>query len=358
MQNTDAAVDVIEPHSRSCNVVFAPPIFWLPDRRSYVPDEFPDPLRLDSELAALGIRSSVIDPHSRPLNPFAGMASLLQSLDPLRALRILTFNRRADFIISVFEGAALPLLLLRRIMFFRPRIILWDIALTEDWRLRRRILDFVVPRCDGIMVLNSSQLRYIKSNWRPNGPIVVIGHRVDTKFFHPMGFIEGGPILAVGDDTGRDFDTLVKAMAGLPARLELKTRRQVAPADNVSIIRERISYLELRALYARSQFVVVPLHSTLNASGVSTILEAGAMGKALIVSDSQAIADFIVPNETCLVVPQHDAISMRRAIEQLLSDASLRRRLGENARRFIENNCSEAVFAARFAGALHRLRTK
>jgi len=78
------------------------------------------------------------------------------------------------------------------------------------------------------------------------------------------------------------------------------------------------------------------------------------MGKALVVSDNPAIRDFIVPNETCLLVPCGDAAAMRAAIVRLWNDPAMCERLGRNARRFAEETGSPAVYAAKFGAALRR----
>ena len=142
----------------------------------------------------------------------------------------------------------------------------------------------------------------------------------------------------------------------LPVTLVLRTS-QTQPAastrlPNLRLIRDRVSEAALRALYAEARFVVVPLSDTLNASGVSTILEAGAMGKATIVSASAATDDFVIANETCLRVPCHDPVALRAAIERLLNEPETCERLGRNARRFVVEHCSRPAFATRFAAAL------
>jgi len=335
-------------------ILFLPPMPWVPTRRSFVSGTGPDPSQLDRELQALDIETTIIDPHGRPWNPFAGRNTLLESLDPLRALRVLARERRFDLIVSVFEGAALPLLALRGVARFRTKIVLWDIGLTESWRLRERILDFVVPRVDGIMVLGSNQKPYIEGRWRPHGPVEVIGHRIDTLFFSPQGARHDGPVLSLGEDTGRDFEGLLSAIETIDADFVIKTQRQQDRIRRMShprltVISSWLSYLDLRELYASSRFVVVPLLETPNANGVTSVLEAGAMGKAIVVTDTPAIRDFIVPGETCLTVPAEDPLALRSAMERLLSEPATCERLGANGRRFIESKFSDRAFARQFA---------
>ncbi len=349
--------DHTAPQRRRPRVVLVPPIPWQPGRAAHLPGSGPDPVLLERILQQEGIETALADPLPRPWNPLAGPNTVLQALDPLRALSLLARERRADLILSVFEAGAAPLLFARRLLGFRPLIALWDIGLVEGWAMRERVLDFVVPRCDAILVLNSSQVDYIRRRWRPRGEVITIGHSVDTAFYRPSPSKppETAPVLAVGEDHGRDFATLVEAMRGQGTRLLIKTRREVPSAPELTVLKDRMSFLELRRLYEECLFVAVPLKETLNASGVSTILEAGAMGKAMVVTESAAIRDFILPGETCLAVPPGDVAAMRRAVATLRADPELRRRLGETARSFVEARCSVPVFATRLAATLRRL---
>lgn len=84
----------------------------------------------------------------------------------------------------------------------------------------------------------------------------------------------------MGENHVRDFAGLLAVAPEVGAPIVIKTR-SVPPAAglpaNVTVLRERIGYPALRDLYAASRFMVVPLKQTLNGSGVSAILEAGAM---------------------------------------------------------------------------------
>ncbi len=344
---------------RRLRAIFLPPMAWQPERDAFRDGAAPDPFELDRHLAVHGIDTTLIDPGRRPRNPLAGRGTVLESLDPMRALRVMLAERQADIVVSVFEGAALPIALLRRALLFRVPLVVWDLGLTETWPLRERILDQVVPRVDGVFVLSASQKTYVENRWHRQHGVEWLGHAVDVTFFQPQpaNTADNIPLLSIGDDAGRDMPTLLAAMAGLHAKLLIKTSRlpenQILPA-NVSVLRDRISALALRGLYANCRIVVLALHPTLNASGVSAILEAGAMGRAMIVSDNPAIRDFIVPDETCLVVPCGDAIALRAAIDRLLREPDTCARLGANARRFIERTCSRSVLAARLASLLRQ----
>jgi glycosyltransferase involved in cell wall biosynthesis len=182
---------------------------------------------------------------------------------------------------------------------------------------------------------------------------------VDTEFFHPMDAPHLNHILSIGDDVGRDYSTLLRATEGLDCDLVIRSSRSlpdwVDGLSRVQALRERLSYSELRDLYARAKFVVVPVHDTLNASGVTSVLEAAAMGKATIVSGSRALADFSIPDETCIRVPCGDVGAMRGAMSRLMEDPSTCARLGENARRFVLENHSMEAFYVRYSSELRRV---
>src|SRR5262249_2375588 len=155
-------------------------------------------------------------------------------------------------------------------------------GLADNSRLRQFYLNLVVPNVDGIMVLGSNQKTIIENRWRIKASIEVIHHHVDTDFFQPLLVTADGPILSVGDDAGRDYDCLRRAASGIEAPILIKTRRELsALPSNCSVIKERLSYVDLRAMYARSSLIVVPLLDTANASGVGTVLEAMAMARPI-----------------------------------------------------------------------------
>lgn len=68
------------------------------------------------------------------------------------------------------------------------------------------------------------------------------------------------------------------------------------------------------------------------------VIEAEAMGIPAIVSNVPGQIDAIVPNETGLDCEVKSAKSLEEAMEKLILDADLRKTLGANAKRFVEEN--------------------
>lgn len=119
-------------------------------------------------------------------------------------------------------------------------------------------------------------------------------------------------------------------------------------------ITQRLSFTDLRDLYARAAIVALPLRERPHAGGVSALLEAAAMGRPMVVSASSGVLDWAIDGRTCRTVPCGDAAAMAAAL-RALGERTTREALGAGARAFVEAECTAAAFAARLARAL-RLR--
>jgi glycosyltransferase involved in cell wall biosynthesis len=98
------------------------------------------------------------------------------------------------------------------------------------------------------------------------------------------------------------------------------------------------TYKELRELYARSRFVVVPLFPTDTDNGTTTILEAMAMGKAVICTRVTGQADVIQEGITGIFVPPQDPVALGEAIRYLWQNPDIAERMGTEGRRVIEQD--------------------
>lgn len=87
---------------------------------------------------------------------------------------------------------------------------------------------------------------------------------------------------------------------------------------------------ELSRLYGRAAVVVCP--SLREGFGV-VCLEAMAHGRCVVASAVGGLLDLVVDGETGLLVPAGHVAALRAAIERLLGDRELRRRMGEAGRR-------------------------
>jgi glycosyltransferase involved in cell wall biosynthesis len=79
-------------------------------------------------------------------------------------------------------------------------------------------------------------------------------------------------------------------------------------------------------------------------------MEAMAHGRPVVASAVGGLLDLVVDGETGLLVPPGDVRALRAALERLLADADLRRRMGAAARERIRDHFAwEAVTGATVA---------
>jgi glycosyltransferase involved in cell wall biosynthesis len=219
----------------------------------------------------------------------------------------------------------------------------------------------------------------------PKDQLTVIPWQADTGFWYPRPVPEERLVSSAGLEH-RDYSTLFRAVDGLDAHVVVGAASHWSRQANTALAAERPSnvtvgsfdYAGLRDVFARSAVVVVPLFDVDFQAGITTILEAMAMGKAVIVTRTAGQTDVIedrrfgtwqpsagarsmsllrelaeqsgVPVEpNGLYVPPSDPAALRRAIEYLLDHPDERARLGAAARRTVERFMSVEHIAARMS---------
>jgi glycosyltransferase involved in cell wall biosynthesis len=103
-----------------------------------------------------------------------------------------------------------------------------------------------------------------------------------------------------------------------------------------------VPYDELERLYGRASVVACPSHR----EGFGVVCaEAMAHGRPVVASGVGGLLDLVVHEETGLLVPPRDIGALRAALERLLADGELRRRLGAAARERIRVDFTWERFA-------------
>jgi glycosyltransferase involved in cell wall biosynthesis len=185
-----------------------------------------------------------------------------------------------------------------------------------------------------------------------------VPYSADTEFWRPQVTPQERLVVSAGLEH-RDYATLDAACARIDCDLSIAAASlhtphaicTMPPATSKAIIQPR-SHLDLRDLYARASVVAVPLVPNDFQAGVTTLLEAMAMGKAVVVSATQGQRDVVVDGETGLMVPPDNPQALAAALRRLLDDPGERARLGRNARRAVENSFSLEAYVDAIAASL------
>lgn len=132
--------------------------------------------------------------------------------------------------------------------------------------------------------------------------------------------------------TGRDYVLLAEAVRGLD--LDLIVLGDAASLENVEFpsctqVLTDEPYERYLELLHGCDFVIVPLNEVRSSRGQVVILEAMAMGKPVIATETVGTVDYVDSGENGLLVPPGEAAPLRSAIQSLSEDASLRAQFSE-----------------------------
>ena len=242
------------------------------------------------------------------------------------ALAWLGFIQRGTFYFVTAENTALPLALLLKL---RRGVTLVFIGHRLTTPLKSRMIKTLrlSGRISAILCYSRQQERFAQSIGFPAEKVHRIAFQVDEKFFLPPE--KTGPgigVVSVGREL-RDYPTLFQAMdgTGIPvtvvasspwSKREDQTRQREIPGNVV--LRKGLSSIELRDLYRSAAVVVVPLMNVDWPAGVTSLFEAQACGRPVVVSASEGIMDSLDPG-AAVTVPCGDAMGLREAVMDLIS---------------------------------------
>lgn len=300
--------------------------------------------------------------HTRLGKLFRRLETQLRSDLYLTMLGLLR-KRRYRLVFAMSERAGIPFAALSRVFLNQKPLV----SMFTAWSSRQeRVITGLnlFSAMDVIVVKCQSLKRHFVKLGTPAERIRVIPFGVDHRFFSPLADVEqqAGFAISIGEIRGRDYATLFQAMDGLPLKLlvaasgswyarEKNADLQTTVPDNVTIARG-FSRAELKKLYAQSQFIVLPLPDVLFSAGATAVLEAMCLGRAVIVTRSRGILDYVTDGETAILVSPGDVVEMREAIQDLLAHPQKARRLGQNARQRIDDGLNLDVYVERVAGLL------
>ena len=179
--------------------------------------------------------------------------------------------------------------------------------------------------------------------------IVAARYLIDHLFWQSSPTVSPDMICSAGREM-RDYRTLIAALEGTGIKCHIasfveegKNDAWIKDLRDPSRLPPEITagskeHVSRRELYARSRFVVVPLLESDTEHGVSVMLEAMAMSKAVICSRTKGQHDIIEEGTNGLFVPVGDPVALREAILFLWNNPGEAERMGRAARRFIETH--------------------
>lgn len=171
---------------------------------------------------------------------------------------------------------------------------------------------------------------------------------------------QNDPFLLALGSANRDFKTLFHAVEELGIRTLVVSSDQALKGlriPEVVEVNNQCSKKECLKLAQKARISVVPLADIDAASGHVTIVQAMAMRRPLIVTDCPGLSDYVEDRRTALTYTAHDVTDLKRTIEELWEDKSLREKIGGHAFEFAKAHCSDQAAAETLGRILNSFKS-
>lgn len=274
---------------------------------------------------------------------------------------LIPFMRSYDVVLT---SAAYGTLLLWRIFHFPPRKwVMFDYNLSgmleNTNTFKQRVFKWMIGGVSGFITLSKEEAEAMRARYPEKAEnIIFLPFACDTEYYKPVeGLKEKDFILSVGRDPGRDLKTLCEAVKGTGTVCKVTAKEQQFDAvKDVPKEVERYSFSkeELLEQYTKAKVVVLPLNPKYpnDSMGCSSLVEALAMGKAVVATDTVTMRNYITDGINGRLVPQGDVDALKKAVTKLLDDEEKRKQLGKNARAFVRKECNPGDFVLKLKAYL------
>jgi glycosyltransferase involved in cell wall biosynthesis len=254
----------------------------------------------------------------------------------------------ADVVFSTVDTVGIPLVLLRQLKLVHTPVIYAGVGLPERVCQLRRLEVFYRRAFAGvraIVVYAESEASWLRA-WLPAGTnVIFVPFGVDVEAFHPRERDPEIDVLSVGADPHRDFQlllTVARRQPQLTFRIVASREHQRLlgdPPPNVTVEVD-VSLETVRDRLAAARVVALPVRANSYSGATTTLLQAMAMAKPVLVSRTDAIATGyeLEDGVNVRLVPPADAEAFERALLALLTGADAATALGIRARETVERS--------------------
>ncbi len=213
-------------------------------------------------------------------------------------------------------------------------------------RLRRFLMTQVLDSVNRFVVSSSIEKQLYQQYFKlPADRIEVQLWKMGHIDYAPEQPIELGDYICAVGQYGRDYPTLISAMEQLPDIKLILINRSHNSAElpvppNVKVLTD-VEGDQAMNMLNFSRFMVLPLMNSQMPTGHITLVAAMKLSKAIIITRSRGILDYVEDGHTALTYQPADVDALARLIRDLWTDPAKSQLIGENAKAFAEQNCSE-----------------
>jgi glycosyltransferase involved in cell wall biosynthesis len=270
--------------------------------------------------------------------------------DFVSVLPWLRVANRTDVIVSTVDTVGIPLLLLQRAGFVRVPLVYVAIGLPERLdRLRgervRTLYAGSFRRAAAIVTYAESEAEWLRGWLGSSGNVVFIPFGVDTKVFRPSERNSEFDVVSVGADPHRDFDLLITLAERRPElTFHLVTSREhqrsLGQVPSNVTVESDVPLDTVRNRLAAARVVALPVRDNSYSGATTTLLQAMAMAKPVVVSQTDAIASGygLEDGVNVRLVPPGDVTAFEQTLLEMLAGANAATALGIRARETVERS--------------------
>ena len=221
--------------------------------------------------------------------------------------------------------------------------VIWatDDAPSLRAKFKRHLSRKVLRRMDLVWTLSEPQVNIVEKWLGPGGPPVrYLRFGVDHSFYSEQPFPTRPMLFSAGGDRDRDPEMLFKALEIVRRRrpdvdVLVQSRTTRRPPRGVRVV-PYLNHVQLRDAYSRASVVAIATRPNQHASGMTVSLEAMAVGRPVVITDTPGIDDYVRQHETGFLVQPGDHEAMASRVLALLDDHVEAAQMGARARRRVE----------------------
>lgn len=262
---------------------------------------------------------------------------------------------RSDLIFATVDSLGVPLALLKGLRLLRPPLVYVSIGLPErvQYGFRsprmRELFRRLFRKVEQWVAYGWEEAQWLRS-WLGLGSedarVRFVPFGVDTAHFQPKDAPPRCDVLSIGADPQRDYPLLLEAARRNPGvRVHIVTNADhagklvEAGLPNVDIGRD-VPFEQLRDLFAAARLIVLPVRENTYSGATTTLLQALAMAKPVVVSRVGAIRGGYGFQDRVHLrwAEPGDADSLERAVLDLLAQPEKAEAMGMRAREHVVAN--------------------
>ena len=235
------------------------------------------------------------------------------------------------------------------------QFIMRELQPTFASRAKYALMRFLLSSVHRVICSSKKECEYYKRvfDWKMEKLVFVPFHTSNAMLDYSSE--EPDDYIIAAGRSFRDYDTLVSAITDTGIKTVIVggagSKQKHDRYPNLTVL-ENIPQHDLAKLLARASVVVLPLENREISIGQTVLLQAMAMGKPVVATRTAGTEDYIQQGSTGLLVEPGQPQQLREAIQTLMSDENLRKRLGSTAREVIKNRHLPAHYALNIARSM------